>query len=98
VNTLVELQEWIVVDGNEGTLSDLLLASRMTIKKTTGVTLVDVKDDPEAIALYKLVQKMIVADAYENRLGSTNNQLLIGYSSQLESYKLVGEPYELGGE
>lgn len=91
MNTLVELQEWIVLDGDEGILSDLILASRMTIKKTTGVTKADVEGDPEATALYKLVQKMIVADAYENRLGSNNNQLLIGYSSQLASYKLVGE-------
>lgn len=91
LNTIEELQEWSSIDGCETTLNDLLLASRMTIKKTTGVTLKDVEGDPEAIALYKLVQKMIVADAYENRLGSNNSQLLIGFSTQLESYKLVGE-------
>ena len=91
MNTIEELQEWGRIDGNETTLSDLLLASRMTIKKTTGVTIKDVTGDPEAIALYKLVQKMIVVDAYENRLGSNNSQLLIGYCSQLQSYKLVGE-------
>jgi hypothetical protein len=90
----MELQEWVRTDGEESIFSDLLSASRMTIKRTTGVTLADVEGDPEATALYKLVQKMIVADAYENRLGSNNNLLLIGYSSQLSSYKLVNEPYK----
>ena len=89
LNTIEELQEWVKAEGELTIFSDLLLASRMTIKKTTGVTLEDVKDDPEATALYKLVQKMIVADAYENRLGSNNSQLLIGMCTQLGSYKLV---------
>lgn len=91
MNTIAELQEWIVLDGDEKTLNSLLLASRMIIKKSTGVTPADVAENEEATELYKLIQKMIIADNYENRLGSNNNQLLIGYCSQLQSYKLVGE-------
>lgn len=91
MNTVAELQEWIVLEGNETTLNSLLVASRMIIKKTTGVTPADVTGNAEATELYKLVQKMIVADNFENRLGSNNSQLLIGYCSQLQSYKLVGE-------
>jgi len=91
MNTLEELREWMRIDGDELTLTSLLIASRMTIKKTTGVIPKDVEGNEEATALYKLIQKMIVTDNYENRLGSNNSQLIIGYSSQLQSFKIVGE-------
>lgn len=92
MNTLEEILEWLRIEGVEdepNTLPSLLLASKMIIKQSTGVMPEDITNDPGAVELYKLVQKMIVTDLYENRNGSKLSSLLIGLCAQLEIYKLV---------
>ena len=90
MNSLEEIKEWVKTDGEgePNTLPSLLIASRMIIKQSTGVMPVDIKDI-EMKELYKLVQKMIITDLYENRAGSATNILVIGLCTQLEIYKLV---------
>jgi len=94
MNSLEEIMEWIKFDGDiadePNTIPALLIASRMIIKKSTGVIPKDVQDDPEALELYKLIQKMIITNLYENRSGSPLNTLIIGLCTSLQSYKLVG--------
>jgi len=92
VNSLEEILEWLRIEGVEdepNTIPSLLLASKMIIKQSTGLMPEDITDDPEAVELYKLIQKMIVTDLYENRAGSKLNSLLIGLCAQLEVYKLA---------
>lgn len=92
MNNLDEILEWLKIEGIEdepNTIPSLLLASKMIIKQSTGVVPEDIQADPGAVELYKLVQKMIITDLYENRTGSKLNSLLIGLCAQLEVYKLV---------
>lgn len=91
MNTLTEIKEWLRIDGedDDNTLSSLLLSSKFIIKQSTGVITEDVASNPEALELYKLVQKLIIAGLYENRDGDSKlNPLLISMSAQLESFKL----------
>lgn len=88
---LEELQEWLRIDGayDDSTLNSLLLTSKLLIKQSTSVTLDDVYNDPEALELYKTVQKLIITDLYENRDGSGKiNPVKISLYAQLEAYKL----------
>lgn len=92
MNSLVEIKEWLRIDSVDediNTLPSLLIASKMIIKQSTGVTPEDVQVNPDALELYNLIQKMIITDLYENRNGSATNKLVIGLCVQLEAYKLV---------
>jgi uncharacterized phage protein (predicted DNA packaging) len=93
MNTLNEVKEWLRIDGgdDDNTLTSLLLASKAIITNATGVISTDIQDNAEVVELYKLIQKMIVADTYTNREGSKLSQLVISLCAQLEVYKLVGE-------
>lgn len=91
---LEELKEWLRIDGtdDDNTLTSLLLSSSLVIKQSTGVVLEDVQDNLEALALYKLVQKLIITDLYENRSGSGKiNPVVVSLYTQLEAYKLQGD-------
>lgn len=88
---LNDLKEWIRVDGEDKdkTLSSLLSSSKLIIKQATGITLDDVQDNPDALNLYELVQKIVITNLYENRLGSEKeNKGLTSLYMQLETYKL----------
>jgi uncharacterized phage protein (predicted DNA packaging) len=87
MNTLDEIKEWLRIDGDADnvTLNSLLLASKSIIKQSTGVNPEDLTGNAEGIELYKLIQKMIVADSFENRSGSKLNTLLIGLCTQLQN-------------
>lgn len=93
MSDLEELKEWLRIDGNEedATLSSLLLSSKFVIKQSTGVTLENVQNDPEALELYKLIQRLLITDLYENRSGSQKtNPVVISLNIQLKAYKLSG--------
>lgn len=89
--TLDELKEWLRIDSGDediNTLPGLISASQILIKQSTGVTLDDVQANTDAFNLYKTLQKFIITDLYENRTGSSANQLVISLYAQLEAYKL----------
>jgi uncharacterized phage protein (predicted DNA packaging) len=91
MDELIELKEWLKIDGEDEdlTLSSLLISSRMIIKQATGLTQSDVQNNEEALELYKLAQKIIVTNLYENRTGAEKENLgLISLYTQLEVYKL----------
>lgn len=86
-----ELKKWLRIDFDDDdldTLPALISTSKLIIKQSTGVALDDVEEDADALNLYKTLQKYIITDLYENRTGSTINQLVISLYSQLEVYKL----------
>ncbi|AZV56796.1 head-tail connector protein [Clostridium sp. AWRP] len=88
---LSEVKEWLKVDyeDEDNTLSSLLSASEMIIKQATGVELSDVQGDEKALALYDLIQKIIVTNFNENRgEGIKDNIGLTSLYMQLEAYKL----------
>jgi hypothetical protein len=88
---LVELKEWLRVDeGEDTTLFSLLASSRAIIKQATGLTKEKIKaEDADILELYKLAQKILITDIYENRTGSEKiNPGLISLYVQLESYKI----------
>lgn len=88
---LQEIKEWLRIDeeDEDRTLSSLIDSSRLIIKQATGITVDDVENNPDAIELYKLVQKIIITDFYENRGGGDKiNPGLISLFMQLEVYKL----------
>lgn len=94
VNMLNELRMWLKIDGDydDVTLDSLIKTSALLIKQQTGLTEADVTGDEEATELYKLVQKLIITDLYENREGSQKiSPVLISLCSQLEAYKLKNE-------
>lgn len=63
-----EFREWLrLEEGDDETLSSLLITSKAIIKKATGVTLEKVKDDPDGIEVYKTIQKILITRLYENR-------------------------------
>lgn len=89
-----ELKEWLRIDGNDedATLTGLISSSEILIKQSTGVNPEDVAADTNAQDLYKLLQKIIIADLYENRLGSSKiNPITVSLYAQLEAYKLKKE-------
>lgn len=89
---LEELKEWLRVDGvdDDITLDSLLLTSKILIRQSTGVELEDVQSNPQALELYKTIQKIIITDLYENRDGSSKlNPVLISLLIQLKSFKEV---------
>jgi uncharacterized phage protein (predicted DNA packaging) len=88
---LIEIKEWLRIDGEDedNTLSSLLASSRAIIKQGTGLIKEDIKpDDKDITELYKLAQKILITDLYENRTGSESNPGLISICMQLEVYKL----------
>lgn len=88
---LDEIKEWLRIDGEDEdvTLSSLLSSSRMMIKQATGITVDDVENNQDAKELYKLVQKIIITNLYENRNGPEEiNAGLISLYIQLEAYKM----------
>lgn len=88
---LGELKEWLRIDDTDDdtTLKTLIISSRQTILNATNVSKEDISKDKDAFALYKLLQKLIITDLYENRSGSANvSPIVIGYYAQLEAYKL----------
>lgn len=90
---LEELKEWLRVDGNDEdvTLNALIKSSEFIIKQASGVESDDLISDTQAAELYKLVQKLIITDLYENRIGSTQtNPMVISFCTQLEAFKLTG--------
>jgi len=89
-----ELKKWLRVDSDDDdvdTLPSLISTSKLLIKQSTGVDLSDLQEDDDVFNLYKTLQKYIITDLYENRTGSTINQLVISLYSQLEAYKLPTE-------
>nr|WP_269206227.1 head-tail connector protein [Clostridium botulinum] len=87
---LTELKEWIKVDENydDNILNSLIITSRALIQRSTGVEIDNVKDNPEALELYKTLQKIIIADLYDNRTSSGKvSPLAISLYTQLGSYK-----------
>lgn len=62
-----ELREWIrLEEGDEDTLSSLLLTSAAIIKKATGI-IEEKCESEETTALYRTIQKILVNRLYENR-------------------------------
>lgn len=95
--TIDELKEWLRIDDDSEdttTLPSLISTSQLLIKQSTGVEFTDVQDNPDAINLYKTLQKFIITDLYENRAGSSFNPLIINLYSQLEAYKLEDDTDE----
>lgn len=71
------------------TLSSLLSASKIIIKQGTGITQNDIDKDKDAKELYKLAQKIIIINLYDN--GGISEKENVGLTSlymQLEVYKL----------
>lgn len=65
-----ELREWMrLEEGDDSTLSSLLIAARAIIKKGSGLSIKDIqnKNDEELTETYKTLQKIIVTRLYENR-------------------------------
>jgi hypothetical protein len=87
------VKEWLRIDGNEEdlTITSLLLASSFVIKQSTGVIEEDVSGDQEALELYRLIQRLIITDLYENRTGASKpSPLIISLCMQLKAFKLQG--------
>ncbi|MCB2310658.1 head-tail connector protein [Clostridium tagluense] len=88
---LNELKEWLRVDGEDEdkTLSSLLLVSKSIIKLGTGLVQEDTVDDEAAAELYKLAQKIIITNFYEDRgAPGKENVGLTSLYMQLEAYKM----------
>lgn len=95
---LSELKEWLKVDydDEDNTLSSLLSASELIIKQATGVEISDVQSDEKALALYNLIQKIIITNLNENRgEGIKDNIGLTSLYMQLEAYKLAISPIDI---
>ncbi|MBB6218188.1 putative phage protein (predicted DNA packaging) [Anaerosolibacter carboniphilus] len=93
MDELEELKEWLRIDGEEddNMIQSLQLSSKLLIKQFTGAKREDVEGNSEALELYKLVQRLIVTDLYENRAGSNKmSPVLISLCTQLGAYKLQG--------
>ncbi|UZW13197.1 head-tail connector protein [Clostridium pasteurianum] len=91
---LIELKEWLRIDGDDEdiTLSSLLSSSELIIKQATGVKFTDIESYTDAKNLYSLIQKIIITNLYENRLGEDKENVgLTSLYMQLEAYKLQGE-------
>lgn len=92
MNDISEIKQWLKIDGDDDglTLASLLIASKMIIKQSTGVLPEDVTENGDALELYKLIQKIIITDLYENRTGNQKmNPVLISLCTQLEAYNLT---------
>lgn len=90
MSKLEDIKEWIKEDEEDNVLSSLISASRFEIKQATGITEEDVENNPDALELYNLAQKIIIANYYENRCGpSKTNPGLISLYMQLEAYGLL---------
>lgn len=87
---LCEMKEWLRIfhDEDDNLVNSLILTSISIIKSATGITkdyILSCEDD-EIIDLYKMVQKIIVTDLYNER--DTENKALTSYYIQLElAYK-----------
>lgn len=88
---LILLKEWLRIDSDaeDATLLSLLLSSKFVIKQATGVVAEDILDNEEALELYRLIQRMLITDLYENRTGSQNiSPLIVSLCTQLKMVKL----------
>lgn len=91
---LDELKEWLRIDGDDEdtTLSSLLSSSNLIIKQATGVQFADIESDENAKNLYDLIQKILITNLYENRIGDDKENVgLTSLYMQLEVYKLQSE-------
>lgn len=101
--SLDELKSWLRVDEDDEditTLAPLILMSKAQIKESTGLVWNDVKEDDEVSELYKVAQKIIISNLYENRTGpDKHSTYFISLCTMLEGYKLklVNQSGELNG-
>ncbi|MBS6504104.1 MAG: head-tail connector protein [Clostridium sp.] len=62
-----KVREWIrLEEGDDTTISSLIISSRAIIKKSTGITEEKCKSE-ETKALYETIQKILINRLYENR-------------------------------
>lgn len=85
-----EIREWLKLEeGDDATVSSLLITSKAIIKKSTGVVESDVINDEEGTEVYKTIQKILVTRLYENREGSNLDKGLVPLYSTLKDFKGV---------
>ncbi|MBS6504089.1 MAG: head-tail connector protein [Clostridium sp.] len=89
-----KVREWIrLEEGDDMTVSSLIITSRAIIKKSTGITEEECKSE-ETKSLYETIQKILVNRLYENR--ESNKEIdhgLVGMYVALRT--LVEEENEL---
>lgn len=87
---LDEMKEWLRIfhDEDDNLVNSLILSSIPIIKSATGITkdYIQSCNDEMLIELYKMVQRILITDLYNER--DTENKALISYYIQLElAYK-----------
>lgn len=87
--TLEVVKEWLRVDEEieNDKIVSIIFSSESIIKQATGLSFENASNDLQISELFKLTQKILITNLYENPQGFEENKTLTSLYIQLESYK-----------